>query len=172
MKYADEKYKTLLQKGTWNALDTNEEKILVLQVEINNLKSGKKNKQGGGKSEAKNPKSSKKEKPRWFSKRPEQGELSTPREWNGMMWYYCDKDTGRKCDGRWRQHKPSQCKGKAHQFIDTRNQKDEKKNLSKRKFNDEKTDAKNKRALKLKESVRAVSAIVNNSDEMTSSDEN
>ena len=88
------------------------------------------------------------------------------------MWYYCHKDTGGKCDGRWRQHKPSQCRGKAHQFIDTRNQKDEKKNLSKRKFNDEKTDAKNKRALKLKESVRAVSAIVNNSDEMTSSDEN
>ena len=39
MKHADEKYKTLLQKGLWNAPDANEEKILALQVEINKLKS-------------------------------------------------------------------------------------------------------------------------------------
>ena len=39
MKHADEKYKTLLQKGTWNVPDANEEKILALQVEINKLKS-------------------------------------------------------------------------------------------------------------------------------------
>ena len=35
MKYTDEKYKSLLQKGTWNAPDANKEKILALQVEIN-----------------------------------------------------------------------------------------------------------------------------------------
>ena len=172
MKYADEKYKSLLQKGIWNAPDANEEKILALQVEINKLKSGKKNKQGGKKSEFKTTKNGRKKKPRWFSKRPEDGELSAPREWNGIMWYYCHKDTGGKCDGRWRQHKPSQCKGKAHQFVDNKNQKEERKISSKRKSDDEKSDAKKKRALKLKESVRAASAIVNDSDEMSSSDEN
>ena len=126
----------------------------------------------GKKSKTKTAKNGRKKKPRWFSKRPEDSELSTSREWNGITWYYCDKDTGGKCDGRWKQQKPYQCKGKAHQFVDTRNQKDEKKNSSKRKFDNEKTDAKKKRALKLKESIRAASAIVNDSDKMSLSDEN
>jgi len=65
MKYADEKYKTLLQKGTWNAPDANEEKILALQVEINKLKnksSGKKKNAVKSKSSTKN--SRRKENPR------------------------------------------------------------------------------------------------------------
>ena len=37
MKHAADKYKTLLQKGLWNAPDKNEENILALQSEIRKL---------------------------------------------------------------------------------------------------------------------------------------
>ena len=68
MRYSDEKYKTLLQKGTWNAPDANKKKILALQVEINKLKS----KSGNTKKTGKNKPSGKKltnagnKKPAWF----------------------------------------------------------------------------------------------------------
>ncbi len=172
MQYADEKYKSLLQKRIWNAPDANEEKILALQVEINKLKNNKKkNKQSGNKNGDKNTKSGKKKKPNWFNQRPDENELSIPKEWNNATWYYCHKDTGGQCDGRWRQHKPSQCKGKAHQFFDSRKKTDEKKGTSKRKLSND-NDAKKKRALKLKESIRAASAVVKDSEGSTSSDKN
>jgi hypothetical protein len=38
MKKATDKYKSLVQKGSWNAPDANEQKILALQSEIKKLK--------------------------------------------------------------------------------------------------------------------------------------
>ena len=38
MKLANNKFKLLKERGTWNAPSEEEEKILALQVEINNLK--------------------------------------------------------------------------------------------------------------------------------------
>ena len=172
MKYADEKYKSLLQKGIWNAPDANEEKILALQVEINKLKNGKRSQQGKKKSEKQSTTKNSKNKPRWFSRRPGEDELKTPKEWNGVKWYYCHKDTGGKCDGKWRQHKPSQCKGKSYQFVDTRKGNDDKNTSSKRKFTGERANAQKKRSLMLKESIKAASAIVDESDGVSSSDEN
>ena len=81
MKYADEKYKTLLQKGSWNAPDANEEKILALQVEINKLKkSGNKKKQKTKKASTKT--STKAAKPSWMQQRPNDADLHKPKEWN------------------------------------------------------------------------------------------
>ena len=105
MKSAAEKYKTLITKGKWNAPDANEEKILALEAEIKKLKSKKK----GGNAKAKTTQ----RKPAWFDKRPKKSELKKPKTWNGKKWYYCHPDTGGKCDGKYRRHKPSECKGKA-----------------------------------------------------------
>ena len=33
--------------------------------------------------------------------------------WNGNKWYWCSKETGGKCEGRWVRHAPSSCEGKA-----------------------------------------------------------
>jgi hypothetical protein len=32
-------------------------------------------------------------------------------------WYYCSANTGGKCSGQYCRHKPSDCEGKAHTFI-------------------------------------------------------
>ena len=169
MKYADEKYKTLLQKGTWNAPDANEEKILALQVEINKLKSksgSKKKKAAKSKSSTKN--GTRKEKPAWFGKRPKEAELTKPKEWNGIKWHYCHKDTGGKCDGVWRQHTPASCKGKAHSFKSKTSTTE----TSKRKLDNGKDDKNNaKRTLKLKKSIEAASALIESSEEMSSASE-
>ena len=107
MKHAADKYKTLLQKGLWNAPDKNEEKILALQSEIRKLKrkdtSGERNSASG---KGKTPK------PSWFDKKPGNADLHKSREWNGKTWWYCHPDTGGKCDGKHRLHKPSECKGR------------------------------------------------------------
>ena len=33
--------------------------------------------------------------------------------WNGNKWYWCSKQTGGKCEGRWVCHPPASCEGKA-----------------------------------------------------------
>ena len=168
MKYADEKYKTLLQKGSWNAPDANEEKILSLQVEINKLK----NKSAKGKKPSKQKPNAKgkakKEKPSWFNKRPKESELSKPREWNGIKWYYCHKDTGGKCEGVWRQHTPATCKGKAHTFKHKQSQRESSKRKSDEIGNDYN---KTKRELKLKKGIKAASALIESSEDNSDSSE-
>ena len=170
MKYADEKYKTLLQKGLWNAPDANEEKILALQVEINKLKSKSAKGKKSTKSKSNTKNKVRKERPSWFSKRPKELELTKAKEWNGIKWYYCHKDTGGKCEGVWRQHTPAACKGKAHTFKQKQNQKEN----SKRKSDEISGDYdKSKRELKLKKSIKAASALIESSEENSgSSDEN
>ena len=104
MKQAADKYKTLLQKGLWNAPDKNEEKILALQSEIKKLKRKSTSK---GKESA----TGKQPKPSWFDQRPNNADLRKSRKWNGKTWWYCHPDTGGKCEGKHRLHKPAECKG-------------------------------------------------------------
>ena len=169
MKYADEKYKTLLQKGTWNAPDANEEKILALQVEINKLKnkSARSNKKG-----SKGTQKARKEKPAWFNARPSDGDLSTPKEWNGKVWHYCHKDTGGKCNGVWRQHLPAECKGKAHKFVpkEKATQSKKKTQAAKRKKSSGATNTE-QRTLKLRKGLKAASAVIESEDESVSSND-
>ena len=116
MKNAADKYKTLVQNGKWNAPDLYETKILALQAEIRKLK-GKST--SSTKKGHENKKKKENEKPQWFSKRPSKEKLNKPKEWKGRKCYYCHPDTGGKCDGVWRQHLPSECKGKAYTFAKT-----------------------------------------------------
>ena len=52
---------------------------------------------------------------------------------NGKAWYYCSTKTGEKCDGQYHRHKPSECEGKAHAFV----QKEKTKTEDKDKGNEE-----------------------------------
>ena len=54
-----------------------------------------------------------KKKPAWMSVKPVNTNLKKPRKWNGTMWHWCSPETGGKCNGVYRVHKPLQCKGKA-----------------------------------------------------------
>ena len=166
MKNAADKYKTLLQKGKWNAPDANEAKILALQAEIKKLKKVKDNtKTGKGKGHTKS-KGDGNTKPKWFSKRPPKDDLYKSKEWKGKQWYYCHPDTGGKCEGVWRQHKPSQCKGKEYRF----NKNPENKSNPKRKDgNEQNTQSKKKRTLKLQNALQASQAVAEPDDDNNSS---
>ena len=54
-----------------------------------------------------------KERPSWLTnhEKPKPEDSKRSRQWNGKVWWWCDKSTGGKCDGKWRIHNPSECKG-------------------------------------------------------------
>ena len=149
MKNAADKYKTLLQKGKWNAPDANEAKIMALQAEIRKLKDTKK---GTNSKKEKESKSKKKddERPQWFSKRPAKEKLHKAKEWKGRKWYFCHPDTGGKCDGIWRQHLQSECKGKGYKVMKSSEQTKSKRKGEK---NDGSKAPKKKRTLKLEQAL-------------------
>ena len=94
---------------------------MALQAEVEKLKRGNKRRQepkeGRNESSRLSGKKSKryerKEKPSWMRERPKEEDLSKPRQWNGSEWWFCHTDTGGKCDGVYRRHKPAQCEGRA-----------------------------------------------------------
>jgi hypothetical protein len=161
MEQADNKFKLLKEGGIWNAPSEQEEKILALQSELKNLK---KRKPDGGKGKPKpTVKSGKKpfkkktpaeqpEKPSWFYKEPKADEMSKPKMWNDKPWYYCSKQTGGKCDGQYRRHKPADCEGRAHKFEPK-----EKGAKPEKEINDE-------RKLKLAKAYQATLQISDNED--------
>ena len=124
MQLADNKFRLMKERGTWDAPSAEEEKILALQAEVEKLKNRKRKPDKKSESKAKKSANSKRkstkpgkkqqqEKPEWMHTRPEEKDLHKPRVWNGKDWWYCHPDTGGKCEGEYRRHKPSQCEGKA-----------------------------------------------------------
>ena len=120
MLLADTKYKTLVEKGTWDAPSAEEEKIIALQAQVESLQ--KKMNKGGTSKDASNKTGKEKgkggkgtpKKPDWMYKEPAEDKLKEPRQWNGKPWYWCSPKTGGKCTpGAYRRHKPSECKGMA-----------------------------------------------------------
>ena len=129
MQIASNKYKTMKTKEVWEAPSPEEEKLLALEARFQELKKKFANKRkasetdgnprGGkqakysGKQKSENGSKKKKEKPAWIFQKPDEKELKKPREWNGTQWWWCSKETGGKCAGQYRAHKPCDCKGTA-----------------------------------------------------------
>jgi len=120
---ANNRFKARKLKGEWCAPDANKEKIIAMKAELDLMKKKFKG-QGKGKREDKVPKGKKKDKgkfkksqkPAWMFKPPPNHELTKPRIHLGHPWYFCHPDTGGKCDGVYRRHKPADCEGRAHSF--------------------------------------------------------
>ena len=125
MQLADNKYRLLKEREEWEAPSAEEEKIMALEAAVESLsKNRKKRKEysgddngssrkpmrqyGKSKDKRQNPK-----KPSWMVERPPEEELHNPRKWNGNDCWYCHPDTGGKCDGQYRRHKPKDCEGKS-----------------------------------------------------------
>ena len=125
MQLADNKYRLLKGRDEWDAPTAEEEKIMALQAAVESLtRNSKKRKTTKPKSSDKTGNSKKQgnrqrgknqnpPKPNWMFQRPPEGELHKPRNWNGNEWWFCDPDTGGKCDGKYRRHKPQDCEGRA-----------------------------------------------------------
>lgn len=115
MNLANERYKTLKATEEWNAPTAEEEQIIALKAEVANLKKKKVAFEKGSKSTSGGDKA-RKPKPEHLKKPPKSGKEKDPVQWNNRTWYWCAEETGGKCGGHWRCHKPSDCEGKAHKF--------------------------------------------------------
>ena len=151
MQRASDKYKSLKQAGKWNAPSEEEEKIIALEAKIRSLQKSR-NHKTRDKSKGKRTNDQKKNNkksflPTWHKKPPKPEEMKKPREHNNKKWYWCCPETGGKCNGIWRTHKPEDCRGMMR--------KDDKKSGTKR---PEHNQANDKRALKL---AKAMTTLAN-----------
>ena len=116
MMLADNKYKNLLVKGTWNAPSANEEKILALETQLESFKRKKGPRQDQEDLRKKRPKSSSTylPDPDWLKNhiKPKEGDPLTKKH-KGKKWHFCSTKTGGKCNDRWTVHAPSECRGTA-----------------------------------------------------------
>jgi hypothetical protein len=122
MKQASNKYKALVQDGTWNAPSPEYQKILALEAKIESLqKKGKSNDNQKGKGNNNNrkggkSKESKKAKkcPDWMLKEPSQADMDKPKKYKGNEYWWCANHK------RYVQHKTANCEG--HGIRPTSNQ--------------------------------------------------
>ena len=141
MERAANKYKIMKTKKVWEAPSAEQEKLIALQADLTSinkkyeskkeklerLKKRKNDKKSDGE---KSQKKGKTKKSAWFFKRPKDADLHKPKEWNGFTWHFCSPETGGKCDGVYRIHKPSECKSKK-KATDVEQPKDDKGGKSK-----------------------------------------
>jgi hypothetical protein len=157
------KNKTTLLKdaGRCNMPSAEEEKILALQAELKQVSKKWNKEKKGNKSEETEPKKrdwtdknedtkKKAEKPAWMSEKPKEENLRKSKSWNNEDWCWCSSETGGKCDGHWRVHKPSKCEGRSHKLLGAKRQSD---------------DAKDKTNSKKPKLAQAISAIQDDSDD-------
>ena len=175
MQLADNRYRLLKEREEWDAPSQEEEKLLALQAEVEKLKRGSKRRSESKNDKQNNQKSAnkkvrkqeRKEKPEWMWERPSEDELNKPRQWNGSEWWYCHPDTGGKCSGVYRRHKPNKCEGRAFRRTKTSNNTS---GTTKNKDENDRHTGKNNdndnRKLKVSE---ALNAIINDDDNNNSS---
>ena len=126
MERAQHKFKILKTRKEWEAPSPEDEKLLALESTVTKLKSElkdqkkkspKKSNDGGakfGKYKGKggDGKGLDKGRPKWFRQKPTQEEMHKSKFWNKAEWHYCSPETGGKCSGKWRIHKPKDCKSR------------------------------------------------------------
>jgi hypothetical protein len=123
MNLAEIKYTGLVEQGRWEQT-SEDQQIVALSAQVKRLsqqirghKKGER-KKTKGKAERKRDDrkpSARKSDPEWLRNQvaPAGDRLTKPRPFNGKIWWWCSKETSGKCDGKWRLHKPSDCKGYA-----------------------------------------------------------
>ena len=137
------KYKNMMIKNQWEAPSPHDATIQALKSKVKKLqrelKRAPKVSQQKSPQKKKESQSIKPQRPKWLTnnEKPQKGQQSRTRVWNGNKWYWCSKETGGKCEGLWVHHSPSSCEGKAFRGF---NKKGGRKEVPK-----EKTEKKNKR---------------------------
>ena len=160
MDKAENKFKTMINEGSWDSKLKEKDEFLALKAEFNKFKK-KHQRTGKGKGKGKGkPKPGKKRVD--VTRKPR--DIHKPVTIDGKQWYWCSKETGGKCSGVLRRHKPSECKGIAKSNDDAST------SSSKRKSS---TGDKTKKKLRLKanETVLNGGAEASDSDKEIQDDE-
>ena len=115
------KYKNMMIQNQWEAPSPHDATIQALQTKVEKLQRELKRAPKPMQQKSKQPQTKKEgqtgkpQRPKWLTnnEKPQSGQLTRTRMWNGNKWYWCSKETGGKCEGRWVRHAPSSCEGKA-----------------------------------------------------------
>jgi hypothetical protein len=122
MAFMLKRWETLVDKGQWDTPSQEEEQLMVMRAELEDLRLERS--QGGKVRVAKKtPKAAKTRKyapdPDWLAKNIKPTPANKVAHHNGSPWYWCSPETGGKCEGCWRKHKPKECKGTAQKASAT-----------------------------------------------------
>ena len=128
MDRAENKFINLVHEKSWTVKDRDDKKILALETKIRKLEKANKGRakgKGGAKGKDKRP--VKRGKKRLdITRKPK--DVKKPFIFNGKKFGWCSPETGGKCAGALRRHKPKECKG-AEFLKNKRNSSDDKKEL-------------------------------------------
>jgi hypothetical protein len=112
------KYKQLVVQGKWDAPSADDVKLMAMQAKIDHLSRSKKE---GGETAAKrevvkgntNQRPGALPDPAWLANDTKPDPIDKVMTHKGKSWHFCCQENGGKCDGKWRVHKPAECKGTA-----------------------------------------------------------
>lgn len=111
MLLVENKYKTMVQSGTWNAPSAETEQIIALSAQVAALKKkrinkddDKKKKKGGKEDDKKKKKKGGRDDEAWMKIPPKAGEAKTKKV-GKKDWHWCGKHN------KWTRHKEEECKG-------------------------------------------------------------
>ena len=115
------KYKNMMIQNQWEAPSPHDAMIQALQTKVEKLQRELKRAPKPMQQKSTQPQMKKEgqtgkpQRPKWLvnNEKPKPGQLTRTRMWNGNKWFWCSKETGGKCEGRWVRHTPSSCEGKA-----------------------------------------------------------
>ena len=168
------KYKNMMIKNQWDAPSPHDATIQALESKVETLqrelKRAPKVAQQKNPQKKKESQSIKSQRPKWLTnnKKPQKGQQSCTRVWNGNKWYWCSKETGGKCEGCWVLHPPSSCEGKAFRGFNkkgTRKEIPKEKTEKKKKRDEENDNDKERKRNRLTTALATACNEANNSSE-------
>mmetsp|Transcript_101610 Transcript_101610/g.294034 ORF Transcript_101610/g.294034 Transcript_101610/m.294034 type:complete len:427 (+) Transcript_101610:119-1399(+) len=103
-------FKLMKESGEWKKPTESDREIIALRAQIEDLKKksrGQDRGGNGGRRDTRRPTNNRK--PEAMKSAPQ--DVNMVVQYKGKPWYWCCKENGGKCGGRWRAHEPKQCKG-------------------------------------------------------------
>ena len=117
----DTKFKALQVKGKWQANKEDEEKLIALESTVTDLRASVagleqelESSQPATQKDAIQGQDNKRTRegdPDWLSNNTKPNPVNKVMTHKGKPWHFCCEATGGKCGGKWRRHKPKDCKG-------------------------------------------------------------
>ena len=115
MDRAENKFRSLKKENAWSVKEDDDQKILALEAKVRKLEKANRalsNKKGKGKVPTKTKKSPAKSKQLDINRKPK--DITKPITFKGKKFWWCSAETGGKCPGALRRHKPSDCRGASY----------------------------------------------------------
>ena len=175
------KYKNMMIQNQWKAPSPHDATIQALQFKVEKLQRELKRAPKPMQQKSMQPQTKKEGQtgkpqcPKWMvnNEKRKPGQLTRTRMWNGKKWFWCSKETGEKCDGRWVRHTPSSCEGKAFKGFKKRGTlKEEPKAECVEKKNKKQEENEDEKGRKYKRLTATVATMYNEVNNSTNSSDN